>query len=229
MSRLKRLSIISIFWNLIMLALLFFQSRVLKSIIQDKVFPGDDTLGTVLEGNYLDVLKNRAIDAAIVVGIIIVVQIILFFVVNFLFCRKLKKLNKAEVEIKESKHLEKYYRYIMIYMLVFLIVFLSFAVFSGLKISNLANEMDFKIDEGSLFVLGGIVVDIKSNGLPTLKEFINDALDVFSDSPDIKQFLSTAFGRLNTLISIEKYWHIISYIILAFGMFLSTRLLASKS
>ncbi len=203
---LKKIEKISIFWNVVLLSLLFFQTTIIFYIAKKQLFPDFAFIKSLLDKQIIEFLKTRGILTFIFIISFIILEIVLFFVIN----------------IKMSKKI-KYYKYLNIYAIFSFLFFIFLIAFYSLKIVKLANYTDLSLNNKVIKQIYDIILNMKIEKLIDIQYTLETIIVKIRSDNNIYGLVMRLFNSLNVFKMAYQIWNILNYLILILGIYLNIK------
>ncbi len=197
---------LSLFWNVVILCLLFFQTTIIFKIIKGQLFPDFAFVKSLFDKQIIGFLKIRLILTVIFVVAFIVLELVLFFVIN----------------VKMSKHM-KYYKYLNIYAIFSFLLFIFLIIFYIFKIIKLTQYTDLSLNNKIIKQIYDIILNMKIEKLIDIQYTLEIIIEKIKSDNNIYGLIMTLLNSLNIFKMTYQIWNIISYIILIFGIYLNVK------
>ncbi len=224
MSKLKKLTIISVTYNVILFLLLFFQTAFIYSIIEKNLFPTFRFIKPLLEKNFIEFIKNRLIIAVITIFCMIIIEIILFFVINWMFQKKYSEFKQNGETAKFTNIMSKYYKYMNIHVSIFLIVFILSVSYYSFNLISISNDIDLSMNNKTINSVYEIAMETSIDNLADIEGFVDVSIKKIKNDSEIYKFVVQVINFVDIIYYINRFFYMISYVALIFGIYKGTRL-----
>ncbi len=225
MTKIKKITIASILWNILIFLLLLFQTRMVYLIIKTNLFPTMRLLKPLIDGNIIAFLKTNIIITAIMIVLMILFEIIIFFMVNKFLYKLYIGYSKNESKIKLNKNMHgfaKTYKYNNIYFTCIIIFFIVLNLYGVFSLYGMYNQIDFSMNNKTVQSVYDIVMNVnieEVQNLNDLTELVTKALEQIKNDSIIYQFVIKTSRFLEMNHYLNKLFFIFAYALLGFGIF----------
>ncbi|VWL85342.1 hypothetical protein [Oceanivirga miroungae] len=216
MDRLKKLTILSSIWNLVIFLLLFFQSSIIFEIVRENLFPSLKFIKPLFDDKIISFIKSQIILTIITIVIMILVEIVLFFVINTILQKKYNKYINF-----------KYYKYLNIYFIISILILLFTIGYYSINILNHYNGIYFNMNNKTLNSIIEILKNTEFTNMVNVETFINLSIEKIKNDSEIYKFVIEVLNFIDAIYYIKLIFYKLSYILLVFGIYKNIRIYLS--
>ncbi len=227
MQQIKKLAQISGAWNIGLGLLMFFQGSILLKIIIGQLFPSIKYVRPIAEERFSSYIQAQCVKTAIIVILLILIEIIAFFVVNAIIARKYKRIAQDTQLLKQrwGRRLSRYFCYINIYGALMLAIFLGGIVIFALSLAKHTNAIDFSMQNPSVAHIHNLILSADFSSLAKIEELISAIIAEIKNNSALYKLINTAINSISFMQFFVGAWTYLSYGLLGFGIYLHARLL----
>lgn len=230
MNKIRNKSVFAIFWNILLLVLLYFQTDILFKIIKNEVFLKLKSMENFTNESFLNFMKERLTAGAVIIIVFILVEIIIFFVGNFMFSGYFKKISRntefsEKSGVKDINFLHKYYKYLNLFMFLMIIILILIIIFFSFRIIDLSKSIDLSSNSQVNKDIHEIISNSKVEKISDIKNLLEEIINHLKTG-NIYKLATSILDSLKSLSLFKKVWYFLMYVILIFGALINIKFIA---
>lgn len=207
----------SVLFNISILLIIFFQKNIIINILSRIIKLDLLLIESVVNNNMISLFKNRIIFSSILLVSFILIEIILFFVINTSLSRKLKQEN--------INNLSKYHKLFNYFMLTIIIAFIATIIFYLLGAYNLFSNADFSSNSPFMIKIIEILKNINLTSYLTISESLNQIAETIKSDNNLYLILERTVVFYKKTLILKNIWYLISYCFIFIGLILNVKII----